>query len=63
MSSVAKRKKYTPEERARKGGFARAKALTKRQIQEIGRKGAIIRWERARALREAQVDPFQKPAA
>ena len=27
-----------------KGGYARARALSKEQIQEIGRKGAAARW-------------------
>jgi hypothetical protein len=33
---------------ASKGGHARAKALTKEQIQEIGRKGAEKRWSAAK---------------
>lgn len=37
---------------ARKGGQARAKALTAKQRSDIGRKGAHVRWNKVVAMRE-----------
>ena len=60
-------RKYTNEERARLGGFARAKKLGKRRLRESARRAAIIRWAVARNAPQAppvvQEPPFQKPAA
>ena len=59
-------RKYTNEERARKGGYARAKKLGKRQLSEDNRRAAIIRWARVKGLLawpHAPATPFQKPAA
>ncbi|HTC61687.1 MAG TPA: hypothetical protein VK709_02495 [Candidatus Saccharimonadales bacterium] len=41
---MAPKKELTVSEMGRKGGLARAKNLTKEQIAEIGRKGAMKRW-------------------
>lgn len=59
------KRKYTNEERARKGGFARAKKLGKRRLSEDNRRAAIIRWTKARlaAQQAPEAPPFQKPAA
>ena len=60
-------RQYTNEERARMGGFARAKKLGKRRLKESSRRAAIIRWTRAKMgpppPTEPQDGPFQKPAA
>ena len=47
------KKKLTFTERARKGGLARAKKLSKRRRVEIGRQGALIRWARVAAAAES----------
>lgn len=46
---MAKRK-YTPVERARKGGFARGQKLSARKLSDIGKRAAIIRWARVKGL-------------
>lgn len=51
------KKKLTFTERARKGGLARAKKLSKRRRVEIGRYGASVRWARV-----ASATPFPETA-
>jgi len=41
---MAKKKELTAREMGRKGGTARAKNLSKKQLSEIGRKGGKARW-------------------
>lgn len=57
---MGKKTKYTPEERARKGGYFRAKKLSKRQLSIAGRHAATIRWARERGVLEATPAPFVK---
>jgi hypothetical protein len=45
----------TCAEAGRLGGIRRTERLSKRQIQQIGRRGALIRWGRGRAQRRGVV--------
>jgi general stress protein YciG len=45
---MAKTRKEYAQEFARKGGKARAKALTPEQRKEIARKAAVTRWSKKR---------------
>lgn len=48
---MAKRRKYTYTERARKGGYARAKKLGARKLRDAAIRMNAIRWDRERAAR------------
>ena len=54
------KKKYTPVERARKGGIVRAARLSARRRSQIARLAVAARWANYRAQ---QLRPFAKPAA
>jgi len=48
VSGMAKKKLAAAVELGRRGGKARAKALSKKRASEIGRKASRVRWRKAR---------------